>query len=106
MKKAGEEAEVETDCINGVVGFIIKYSYFYFFSQEKAFPYSSTFRLISILLIICTFPFSLFVTVKMVQVVTQNINKFNILISRLNIFYKFLKSASLVNWIINAFKYG
>merc|ERR1719460_58115 len=47
MKNAGEEAEVETDCINGVVGFIIK--------------------LISILLIICTFPFSLFVTVKMVQ---------------------------------------
>ena len=73
MKKAGEEAEVETDCINGVVGFIIKYSCFYLFSQEKS--YSYTFRLISILLIICTFPFSLFVTVKMVQVATQNINK-------------------------------
>ena len=77
MKNAGEEAEVETDCINGVVGFIIKYSCFYLFSQEKS--YSYTFRLISILLIICTFPLSLFVTVKMVQVVTQNINKLSFL---------------------------
>ena len=76
MKKAGEEAEVETDCINGVVGFIIKYSCCNFFSQEKSF---STFRLISILLIICTFPFSLFVTVKMVQVATQNINKLSLI---------------------------
>ena len=77
MKNAGEEAEVETDCINGVVGFIIKYSCFNFFSQEKSF---STFRLISILLIICTFPLSLFVTVKMVQVVqTPNINKLSCL---------------------------
>jgi len=44
--KVEDEAE-GTDCINAVVGFVIK--------------------VISVLFIICTFPFSLFVTVKMVQ---------------------------------------
>ena len=121
MEKIDDKVEDEaegTDCINVVVGFIIKYSkfnemqpifwvsyqwhcwpnhqgFFFFWNKMIMCLFSSFinrkrkkqlesgpkfgfsvlsllyFRVISVLFIICTFPFSLFVTVKMVQVATQ-----------------------------------
>ena len=56
--------QTEDDGCSAVVGYIIQSVYHFFFS----FFYSFFFRAISMLLIICTLPFSLMVCVKMVQV--------------------------------------